>query len=55
MKHNQRTQILTVLALAATTLTAQPKLNSSNVEQVIAAMTTEEKIDLLIGCGMAMG
>ena len=55
MKHYQRTQILTVLALAATTLTAQPKLNSSNVEQVIAAMTTEEKIDLLIGCGMAMG
>lgn len=55
MKHYSRTQTLTVLALAATTLTAQPKLNSSNVEQVIAAMTTEEKIDLLIGCGMAMG
>lgn len=34
---------------------AQPRLNASNVDEVIKAMTLEEKVDMLIGCGMAMG
>ncbi|MBO4753485.1 MAG: glycoside hydrolase family 3 C-terminal domain-containing protein [Bacteroidales bacterium] len=55
MKHIARTQMLAAMALSALTLTAQPKLTADNVSEVIAAMTVEEKIDLLIGCGMAMG
>jgi len=34
---------------------AQPKLNANNVDEVIKAMTLEEKVDMLIGCGMAQG
>ena len=34
---------------------AQPQLNKNNVDEVIKAMTLEEKVDVLIGCGMAMG
>ena len=34
---------------------AQPQLNHSNIDEVIQAMTLEEKVDMLIGCGMAMG
>lgn len=55
MKHYTRTQTLAAMALVSFTLSAQPQLSADNVSEVIAAMTTEEKIDLLIGCGMAMG
>lgn len=38
-------------AFVAMTATAQPQLNKDNIDEVIAAMTIEEKVDLLIGCG----
>ncbi len=34
---------------------AQTKLTSGNIEEVIKQMTAEEKVDMLLGCGMAMG
>lgn len=34
---------------------AQPKLGKDPIDDVIAAMTLEEKVNLLHGCGMAMG
>jgi len=51
------TQIISFAAIsvASVSVVAQPRLTSENIDEVIAAMTTEEKIDLLIGCGMAMG
>ena len=32
--------------------TAQPKLNASNIDEVVNAMTLEEKCHLVLGCGM---
>lgn len=50
---------LAALALAVSSFAmpakAQVRLTENNVDQVIAAMTVEEKVDILIGCGMAMG
>lgn len=44
------------LSLSASQVTlAQPQLNANNIDEVIQAMTLEEKVDMLIGCGMAMG
>jgi len=54
-KNIQRSLTLSVLSLTLATAVAQPKLTTSNVQEVIQAMTLEEKVDLLIGCGMAMG
>ena len=34
---------------------AQVHLRADNVDEVIASMTLEEKVDMLIGCGMSMG
>lgn len=42
-------------ALTTGQVVAQPMLNANNVDEVIKAMTLEEKVDMLIGCGMAMG
>ncbi|MDR1171556.1 MAG: glycoside hydrolase family 3 protein, partial [Bacteroidales bacterium] len=39
----------------AVSLTAQVKLNASNIDDVISQMTLEEKVRMLIGRGMAMG
>ena len=46
-----------VWAMAALTLpaAAQVKLTADNVDQVINAMTVEEKVDILIGCGQSFG
>ena len=47
------------LTLAVATLcgygfhaTAQPKLNANNIDEVVNAMTIEEKCHLVLGCGM---
>jgi len=54
-KNLLQTIALAALSLTSVSLAAQPRLSSENIDEVIAALTTEEKIDLLIGCGMAMG
>ncbi len=54
-------QFITLLCAGALALLsnvqvkAQPQLNANNIDEVIKAMTLEEKVDMLIGCGMAMG
>lgn len=50
--------ILGMAALAGMTAlqtVAQPRLTADNIDEVVAAMTLEEKVDMVIGCGMAMG
>ena len=44
-----------LFAAAAVSSYAQPKLNKNNIDEVIAAMTVEEKIDMLLGCGQSFG
>ena len=50
-------KILLSVALfaAAVSSYAQPKLNANNIDEVIAAMTVEEKINMLLGCGQSFG
>lgn len=48
--------ISTCCIFAAISSGAQtPKLSPGNIESVIAAMTTEEKVDLIVGCGAGWG
>ena len=46
-----------VAAIAATTIStnAQVQLKDNNIDEVIKAMTLDEKIDILIGCGQSFG
>ena len=48
---------LLTLALAALILpaNAQVKLTAKNIDEVVKAMTVEEKVDILIGCGQSFG
>ena len=46
---------LTACFLAAPAAQAQVKLNADNIDEVIGQMTLEEKVHMVIGCGMAMG
>lgn len=41
--------------LAVPTVQAQVKLSADNIDEVIGQMTLEEKVHMVIGCGMAMG
>lgn len=44
------------LICAVSSVTAQQlSLNKNNVEEIISAMTLEEKVRMVIGCGMSMG
>lgn len=46
---------LTACLLAVPTAQAQVKLNADNIDEVISQMTLEEKVHMVIGCGMSMG
>lgn len=43
------------LCMVTPTVQAQVKLNANNIEEVIGEMTLEEKVHMVIGCGMSMG
>lgn len=55
MKKLTRFFILCGLLMTSLAGQAQPQLKSDNIDEIIKAMTLEEKVDILIGCGMAMG
>ena len=46
---------LAACCLSVSTVQAQVKLTADNIDEVIQAMTLEEKVRMCIGCGMAMG
>ena len=43
------------LCMVTPTVQAQVKLNANNIDEVIGEMTLEEKVHMVIGCGMSMG
>ena len=43
--------IAAALLLGGAAAYAQPQLRADNIDEIIKAMTVEEKVDLLIGCG----
>lgn len=43
------------LCMVTPTVQAQVKLNANNIDEVIGEMTLEEKVYMVIGCGMSMG
>jgi len=46
---------IAALTLAGAIASAQPKLNKDNIDEVIAAMTLEEKVNFLHGMGQGQG
>lgn len=46
---------LTACFLVVPAAQAQVKLNADNIDEVISQMTLEEKVHMVIGCGMSMG
>lgn len=46
---------LAVLSSQACITAQQIRLNRNNIDEVIASMTLEEKVRMVIGCGMSMG
>lgn len=46
---------IAALCMVTSTVQGQVKLNASNIDEVIGQMTLEEKVHMVIGCGMSMG
>ncbi|MCD7817312.1 MAG: glycoside hydrolase family 3 C-terminal domain-containing protein [Bacteroides sp.] len=46
---------IAALCMAVPAAQAQVKLNADNIDEVIGQMTLEEKVHMVIGCGMSMG
>lgn len=46
---------IAALCMAVPAAQAQVKLNAGNIDEVIGQMTLEEKVHMVIGCGMSMG
>lgn len=55
MKKTVYTIILGLAILGQTRAAAQPKLRTDNIDEVIAAMTLEEKVNMLTGQGVGWG
>ena len=51
----KKTTLFLLSLLICAVAYAQPQLGKDKIEDVIAAMTLQEKVNLLHGCGMAMG
>ncbi len=47
----KKTLLITAAALFAASLSAQPALSADNIDEIIAAMTLQEKAELLVGSG----
>lgn len=55
MNYISKLGLVAVISATSISANAQVQLNDNNVDEVIKAMTLDEKIDLLIGCGQAFG
>lgn len=51
----KKIQVFIACLLVGVAASAQPQLGKDKIEDVIAAMTLQEKVNLLHGCGMSMG